>query len=101
MLDSKRRLSNPHNSALFNVSEGMIGEKVMKSEIGCPPRDSNPDMLIQRPSVASETKQLKGLPAAESGKLEQNPHHPRTKESTANVAKCSAERDEGYIPPSC
>jgi hypothetical protein len=37
LIDSDRRLSSPSNSALFNVLENLIGGKLMKSEIGCPP----------------------------------------------------------------
>ena len=36
LLDSKQELSNPSKSALFNVLEGMMGEKAMNFEIGVP-----------------------------------------------------------------
>jgi hypothetical protein len=38
-------------------------------------------MLIQRPKGNDEAKGNKGLPPAESGKVLQDPHHPRTKEN--------------------
>jgi hypothetical protein len=43
-----------------------------------PPRDSNPDMLIQSPFPDSENKQNPATHSADSGKLLQNPHRPRT-----------------------
>jgi hypothetical protein len=36
-------------------------------------------MLIQSPFPDSENKENKPLPSADSGKVLQNPHHPRTK----------------------
>ena len=46
-----------------------------------PPRDSNPDMLIQSYFANSENKQNPDLGSAESGKVRQNPHPRRTKKS--------------------
>jgi hypothetical protein len=36
LIDSERKLSNPSSCSLFNVLESMIGDKVVKSEIGRP-----------------------------------------------------------------
>ncbi len=47
-------------------------------KIWLPPRDSNPDMLIQSPFPDSENKQNPATHSADSGKHLQNPHHPRT-----------------------
>jgi len=44
-----------------------------------PPRDSNPDMLIQSPLTVAENKENQDIPLADRGKVLQNPHHPRTK----------------------
>jgi hypothetical protein len=44
-----------------------------------PPRDSNPDMLIQSSFPKSENKEDKAVRAADRGKVRQNAHHPRTK----------------------
>jgi hypothetical protein len=41
--------------------------------IWLPPRDSNPDMLIQSPLTATDSKELQQLPSASSGKVLQNP----------------------------
>jgi hypothetical protein len=49
-------------------------------KIWLPPRDSNPDMLIQSSCIDSENKEIKGLSSADSGKDLQNPHHRRTSE---------------------
>jgi len=46
-------------------------------------------MLIQRPKGDDEAKGNKGLPSAESGKISQDPHHPRTKENEAIKANTS------------
>jgi hypothetical protein len=46
-------------------------------------------MLIQSPRGDDETKGNKGLPPAESGKVLQDPHHPRTKENEAIKANTS------------
>ena len=43
--------------------------------------DSNPDMLIQSPATPVVGKEDKGLSSADSGKVLQNPHHPRTRGS--------------------
>jgi hypothetical protein len=56
-------------------NEGGIGEL----QDWLPPRDSNPDMLIQSPFTDPENKQNPAIPSADSGKVLQNPHHPRTK----------------------
>jgi hypothetical protein len=44
-----------------------------------PPRDSNPDMLIQSSFANSENKENPVFPSAKSGKVRQNPHPTRTK----------------------
>jgi hypothetical protein len=36
LMNSERKLSNPGNCSLFNVLEGMIGQKTMSFEIGVP-----------------------------------------------------------------
>ena len=45
-----------------------------------PPRDSNPDMLIQSSLRDCENKENRATPSVKCGKEEQNPHHTRTKE---------------------
>jgi hypothetical protein len=47
--------------------------------IWLPPRDSNPDMLIQSPFPDSENKANTTLPSADSGKVLQNPQPLRNK----------------------
>ena len=47
-----------------------------------PPRDSNPDMLIQSPSSSAENKQNLGTHSADRGKILRNPHLPRTKKES-------------------
>jgi hypothetical protein len=44
-----------------------------------PPRDSNPDMLIQSPFPDSENKENPRLRSANSGKVLQNPQPRRNK----------------------
>jgi len=51
-------------------------------KIWLPPRDSNPDMLIQSYFANSENKQDPGFCSAESGKVQQNPHPRRTKKKS-------------------
>jgi hypothetical protein len=48
-------------------------------KIWLPPRDSNPDMLIQSPFPGSENKETPAIRSAERGKVLQNPHPQRTK----------------------
>jgi hypothetical protein len=52
-----------------------------------PPSDSNPDMLIQSPFTDAENKQNPATPSADSGKLLQNPHHPRASPATKTNGK--------------
>jgi hypothetical protein len=47
-----------------------------------PPRDSNPDMLIQSPAAHDEEKEDKGLSSAESSKVRQNPQQIDNKKSS-------------------
>jgi hypothetical protein len=47
--------------------------------IWLPPRDSNPDMLIQSLLSPIENKENDVISSAESGKVRQNPHPTRTK----------------------
>jgi hypothetical protein len=42
-----------------------------------PPRDSNPDMLIQSPTGLSTDQQHKGSSSENPGKVRQNPQPPR------------------------
>jgi len=42
-----------------------------------PPRDSNPDMLIQSRPAPADSTQLQRDSSADCGKVLQNPHHPR------------------------
>jgi hypothetical protein len=44
-----------------------------------PPRDSNPDMLIQIPNSLTQSQQDTAHNSAESGKVLQNPQPPRNK----------------------
>jgi hypothetical protein len=46
-----------------------------------PPRDSNPDMLIQSPKQGSDSKQLQQLSSAKRGKVKQNPQTIRKQNS--------------------
>ncbi len=46
-----------------------------------PPRDSNPDMLIQSPTGLSTDQQLKAQSAEEFGKVRQNPQPPRNQDN--------------------
>jgi hypothetical protein len=43
------------------------------------PKDSNPAMLIQSRPTGADSKELQQDSSADSGKVLQNPHHPRTK----------------------
>ena len=52
-----------------------------------PPRDSNPDMLIQSPVTSVAGKEDKGLNSADSGKVVQNPQPTRNQEETASRHK--------------
>jgi len=44
-----------------------------EAELWLPPRDSNPDMLIQSPKEASDSKQFQQDSSAKPGKSRQNP----------------------------
>jgi hypothetical protein len=48
-------------------------------KIWLPPRDSNPDMLIQSHFPGIGNKENKTLSSAESGKILQNPQPPHNK----------------------
>jgi hypothetical protein len=50
-------------------------------KIWLPPRDSNPDMLIQSPFSGSENKENPATPSADSGKVLQNPQPPRNRKA--------------------
>jgi hypothetical protein len=63
------------------MSTGATSKVTSNRIIWLPPRDSNPDMLIQSPFAGTENKETKDLSSADSGKTLQNPHHPRTKNS--------------------
>ena len=62
---------NAANGLSFQAHEMFLGPFGSRSQVGdywLPPRDSNPDMLIQRPKGDDEAKGNQGLPSAESGK---------------------------------
>ena len=46
-------------------------------KIWLPPRDSNPDMLIQSPSGLAKDQQFTAPPSEDSGKVRQNLQPPR------------------------
>jgi hypothetical protein len=58
--------------------------------IWLPPRDSNPDMLIQSHFTDSENKGNQALNSADSGKVLQNPQRPRNK--TAHQSNTNPQR---------
>jgi hypothetical protein len=53
--------------------------------IWLPPRDSNPDMLIQSPKIGSDSKQLQQLSSAKRGKVKQNPQTIRKQNKGKNM----------------
>jgi hypothetical protein len=44
-----------------------------KNGFGCPPKDSDPDMLIQSQNKANDNKEDKGLSSGKCGLVRQNP----------------------------
>jgi hypothetical protein len=59
---------------------GANGENVeVTKTIWLPPRDSNPDMLIQSPKTDADNKANQAVRLADSGKVRQNPQPPRNK----------------------
>jgi hypothetical protein len=51
----------------------------MMRGVWLPPRDSNPDMLIQSPEAPVAGKENKALPSAHSDKVQKNPQPPRNR----------------------
>jgi hypothetical protein len=83
--DQHPRLESNGDNASWPQTKGWgaLGENSGISGIlkkWLPPRDSNPDMLIQSPTDRIEVKQDKGLTPAESSKIRQNPQPGRNKE---------------------
>jgi hypothetical protein len=75
--------TEPHNETVE------VAEKIW-----LPPRDSNPDMLIQSPFVGSENKANPPSPSADSGKVLQNPQPPRNQDQSLPPSYNSINEDD-------
>jgi len=79
--DAERQKNQPSGGTKMGTASGGIESTYPQviEKNWLPPRDSNPDMLIQSYIGNSENKGNRGFSSAESGKVRQNPHPRRTK----------------------
>ena len=74
--------SSPGTHQTSGESEEQTWEVVDNTWL--PPRDSNPDMLIQSSMRERENKGNRATPSAKCRKVRQNPHRTRTKDREGN-----------------